>query len=79
MKIITKLEKLRAVSQASKEDDLDSACLIIQNAYGITTGDIAAYFFCGREDEWFDGSTNERITLLGKYIKLEELDFLKAA
>ena len=58
--------------KASKEDDLDDACRIIQEAYGIKTGDVAALFFCGREDNWDEGSIEERTTLISRYIKREE-------
>jgi hypothetical protein len=57
--------------KASKEDDLDDACRIIQEAYGIKYGDIAAMFFCGREDDWAEGSSQERIELIRRYIKRE--------
>jgi len=64
--------KRNAIFQASKEDDLDNACRIIQEAYGIKTGDVAALFFCGREDNWDEGSIEERTTLISRYIKREE-------
>ena len=65
-------KKRNAVHQASKEDDLDNACRIIQEAYGIKTGDIAALFFCGREDDWNEGSIDYRTSLITRYIKREE-------
>lgn len=38
-------------------DHVDALCLPIQNRLGVETGDVAGYFWSGREDEWDDDST----------------------
>jgi hypothetical protein len=73
---MTKTETLAAaVENAVKCDDLDDACLIIQDAIGVETGDCAAAFFCGFETEdWQKTPTADRLVKMWKYVEAEVRD-----
>ena len=70
---VQSLLALRALGADGNDDEiveravqagLDAACLVIQNALGVTTGDFAGVFFSGSGDEPFR-------TLLAQYLTAE--------
>lgn len=68
----------RAIEHARELDDLDAACLVIQDALGQTDGGTASIFFSGWEEkDWLSNSEGEREDVLREYVEYEQR-FLEA-
>lgn len=48
----SEIEKL--ATEAADEVDLDAACLLIQQRFGIESGDVAGLWWAGQEWKWAD-------------------------
>lgn len=57
--------------EAIQLDDLDAACLKIQECLDIPSGDVAGIFWCGREDEWKGMDEDDREEAIKDYVKSE--------
>lgn len=73
---------IAALRKAMHEDDLDAACLLIQEALGVTDGGVAAMFFSELDQEslnsgpkWADLSAADRHAKLIGYVRVE-LDYM---
>lgn len=51
------IAEARAAEVSEGWDRCDALCLPIQKRLGVETGDVAGYFWSGREDEWDDDAT----------------------
>lgn len=74
-KIDTSLATPDIIQQSVEENDLNEACLIIQDAIGQSYGDTASVYFSGYEDAedyWSKATKEERQKIMRGYIDLEQ-------
>jgi len=60
-----------AIPHAASKNDLDEACLILQDILGVTDGGVAAMCFSGTSDDWFNWSQSLRVAALEDYLRTE--------
>ncbi|ABO55006.1 hypothetical protein LA345_12665 [Burkholderia vietnamiensis] len=63
------------IEQAAQDNDINCAVRLLQDAAGITTGDVAGIAFSGDRDEvwWPTASVADRAQALRDYVKVEAL------